>query len=165
MVMLRGSAAKPDRELGTRRDEALPANGPRCSGHLWTPHTWRVKRHGFTLIELLVVLTILALLLTIAVPRYFAHVERAKEATLKQDLSVMRDAIDKFHGDKGKYPDSLDDLVGSRYIRNIPIDPVTESTSTWKILPPPEPDAKGAVYDVKSGAEGQGLDGSSYGEW
>lgn len=159
------SAAKPDRGPEVSRDEALPANEPCCAGPLRSLRIWRLKRYGFTLIELIVVLTILSLLLTIAVPRYFAHVERAKEATLKQDLSVMRDAIDKFHGDKGKYPDGLDDLVGSRYIRNIPIDPITESPSTWKIVPPPEADAKGVVYDVKSGAEGQGLDGSSYGDW
>jgi type II secretion system protein G len=81
---------------------------------------------GFTLIELIVVLTVLALLLTIAVPRYFSHIEHAKEATLKQDLSVMRDAIDKFHGDKGRYPDQLDELVSARYIRTIPVDPITE---------------------------------------
>jgi general secretion pathway protein G len=122
-------------------------------------------RRGFTLIELIVVLTILSLLLTIAVPRYFAHVERAKEATLKQDLSIMRDAIDKYHGDKGKYPDSLEDLVGARYIRSIPMDPITESTSTWKVLPPVDTDAKGAVFDVKSGADGKSIDGSSYGDW
>ncbi len=120
---------------------------------------------GFTLIELIVVLTILALLLTIAAPRYFSHVDRAKEATLKQDLSVMRDAIDKYHGDKGKYPDSLDDLVGARYIRAIPIDPISESAGTWKITPPPDSDTKGMVYDVKSGADGKGLDGTAYGEW
>ncbi|MEO8626856.1 MAG: prepilin-type N-terminal cleavage/methylation domain-containing protein [Betaproteobacteria bacterium] len=123
------------------------------------------KSAGFTLIELIVVLTILALLLTIAAPRYFSHVDRAKEATLKQDLSVMRDAIDKYHGDKGKYPDSLDDLVGSRYIRAIPIDPISESAATWKITPPPDSDTKGMVYDVKSGADGKGLDGTAYGEW
>jgi len=126
---------------------------------------WMDRLRGFTLIELIVVLTILSLLLTIAVPRYFAHVERAKEATLKHDLSVMRDAIDKYYGDKGKYPDSLDDLVGSRYIRSIPIDPITGSTGSWKILPPLDADAKGAVFDVKSGAEGKSIDGSSYEDW
>jgi general secretion pathway protein G len=129
------------------------------------PIASRAARAGFTLIELMVVLTVLALLLTLAVPRYFNHLERAKEATLKQDLSVMRDAIDKFHGDKGRYPDQLDELVSARYIRNIPIDPITESTSTWRVIPPTDTEAKGAVYDIKSGADGKSADGSPYAEW
>ena len=120
---------------------------------------------AFTLIELMVVLTVLALLLTIAVPKYFAHLEKAKEATLKQDLVVMRDAIDKFHGDKGRYPDQLDELVSARYIRNIPVDPMTDSASTWRVVPPTDTEAKGAVYDIKSGADGKSADGSAYGEW
>jgi general secretion pathway protein G len=120
---------------------------------------------GFTLIELIVVLAILALLLTIAIPRYFAHVQHAKEATLKQDLNVMREAIDKFYGDKGRYPENLEELVTMRYIRAVPPDPITDSASTWKVLPPVDPEAKGAVYDVKSGAEGSGPDGKPYAEW
>jgi general secretion pathway protein G len=123
------------------------------------------SRAGFTLIELIVVLTVLALLLTIAVPRYFSHIEHAKEATLKQDLSVMRDAIDKFHGDKGRYPDQLDELVSARYIRTIPVDPITESASTWRVVPPTDTEAKGAVYDIKSGADGNSADGTPYSEW
>ena len=125
----------------------------------------RLAQHAFTLIELIIVLAILSLLLTIAVPRYFAHIERAKEATLKQDLAVMRDAIDKFHGDKGRYPDSLEELVTLRYIRSVPVDPITESVSTWKVVPPTDTEAKGAVYDVKSGAEGNGQDGKPFAEW
>jgi general secretion pathway protein G len=120
---------------------------------------------GFTLIELIVVLAILALLLTIAVPRYFHHVERAKEATLKQDLTIMRDSIDKFFGDKGRYPDSLDELVKERYLRGIPVDPVTESAGTWVPVPPPvDVQVKGQVYDVRSGADGNALDGKPYAE-
>ena len=120
---------------------------------------------AFTLIELIVVLAILALLLTIAIPRYFAHVQRAKEATLKQDLNVMREAIDKFYGDKGRYPEDLGELVSMRYIREVPPDPITDSAGTWKVVAPVDPDAKGAVYDVKSGAEGSGPDGKPYAEW
>ena len=121
---------------------------------------------GFTLIELVVVFAILALLVSIAVPRYFAHVDRAKEATLKQDLSVMRDAIDKFYGDKGRYPDNLDEMVSQRYLRSIPVDPITESAATWVALPPPpEAEVKGEVYDIKSGAEGNAADGTEYREW
>src|SRR5262249_38659416 len=88
----------------------------------------RLAAAGFTLVELIVVLAIIALLLSLAVPRYFAHVQHAKEATLKQDLNIMRDAIDKFHGDRGRYPETIDELVTMRYLRNVPQDPITEST-------------------------------------
>jgi len=125
----------------------------------------RVALRAFTLVELIIVLAILALLLTIAVPRYFAHIERTKEATLKQDLAVMRDAIDKFHGDRGRYPESLEELVTLRYMRSVPVDPITDSTSTWKVLPPPDSEAKGSVYDVKSGADGAGVDGKPFADW
>ena len=86
---------------------------------------------AFTLIELMVVMAIIATLLTIALPRYFGSVERSKEATLKQSLAVMRDAIDKFYGDTGRYPDALEELVTKRYIRSLPVDPITESATTW----------------------------------
>lgn len=125
----------------------------------------RVALRAFTLVELIIVLAILALLLTVAVPRYFAHIERTKEATLKQDLAVMRDAIDKFHGDRGRYPESLEELVTLRYMRSVPVDPITDSTSTWKILAPPDSETKGSVYDVKSGADGTGLDGKPFADW
>jgi general secretion pathway protein G len=121
---------------------------------------------GFTLVELLVVLAIVALLLSIAAPRYFAHVERAKEAALRQDLSVVRDAIDKFYGDKGRYPEALEELVRERYLRAIPVDPFTESDATWVVLPPPlSVQAAGSVYDLKSGAAGVGSDGRAYADW
>lgn len=123
-----------------------------------------VARAGFTLIELLVVMTILATLLTLAVPRYFGSVEKSKEATLKQNLFTMRDAIDKYYGDRGVYPDTLDDLVTKKYLRSIPVDPVTDSTTTWQIIPPQE-ENMGAVFDVKSGAPGTARDGSNYADW
>ena len=133
---------------------------------LFSPHSSRAPAPGFTLIELIIVMAILALLISIAVPRYFAHIERAKEATLKQDLNVMRDAIDKFYGDKGRYPDALEELVNQRYIRNLPLDPITESQTTWTVVPPPAgSDAKGNVYDVKSGAAGTAADGSAFSDW
>lgn len=125
-----------------------------------------VKREtaGFTLIELLVVMAIIGTLLTIAVPRYFHSVERSKEAVLKQDLATMREALDKYYGDTGKYPDALEDLITKKYLRNMPVDPITDSATTWVVVPP-EDASKGAVYDVRSGAPGNARDGSAYGSW
>lgn len=119
---------------------------------------------GFTLIELLVVMAIIALLLSIATPRYFNSVDKTKEAVLRQDLSTLRDAIDKYYGDTGKYPDSLDDLVSKKYLRKLPVDPVTDSASTWVTVPPPDAD-QGGVYDLHSGAPGNGRDGTPYSGW
>lgn len=122
------------------------------------------RLRAFTLIELLVVMAIIATLLTIAVPRYFHSIDKSKEAVLREDLNTMRDAIDKYYGDNGKYPEALDDLVTKRYLRKIPVDPITESNATWVIIPPEDPE-KGAVYDVKSGAPGESRDGGKYAEW
>lgn len=124
----------------------------------------RRQHKGFTLIELLVVMAIIAMLLTLAVPRYFGSVQRSKEAVLKQDLVQLRESLDKYYGDVGKYPDMLDDLVTRKYLRGIPRDPITDSQSTWVTIPPEDAD-KGVVYDVHSGAEGNGADGSPYREW
>jgi general secretion pathway protein G len=119
---------------------------------------------GFTLVELLVVIAIVGTLLTIAVPRYFASVERSKEAVLKENLAVMRDALQKYYGDKGKYPEKLEELAAAKYLRRIPVDPMTSSSETWVAVPPKESE-KGGVYDVHSGAPGKGLDGTAYAEW
>lgn len=119
---------------------------------------------GFTLIELLVVLAIIATLLTIAVPRYFGSLENSKEATLRQSLAVMREAIDHHLGDTGKYPASLEELVDKRYLRALPVDPITERADSWRTQPPSDP-AKGGIADVKSGAEGNGRDGTPYASW
>lgn len=121
-------------------------------------------RRGFTLIELLVVMSIIALLLALALPRYFGHIDKSREVILKQDLAVMRDAIDKFHGDKGRYPESLEELVDTRYLRAIPIDPITEAPNAWVTVPPPADEA-GGVYDVKSSAPGTAKDGTAFAEW
>ena len=102
--------------------------------------------------------------MTIAVPRYFHSVDKSKEAVLHQNLSSTRQAIDKFFSDNGKYPDTLDDLVTKKYLRTPPYDPITESSTTWVIVAPEAAD-KGAVYDIKSGAEGKSLDGSDYKDW
>ncbi|HMV55064.1 MAG TPA: prepilin-type N-terminal cleavage/methylation domain-containing protein [Rhodocyclaceae bacterium] len=119
---------------------------------------------GFTLIELIVVMAIVALLLTLAAPRYFHSVERSKEAVLKANLATTRDAIDKFRGDTGKYPDRLDVLVEKRYLKALPLDPITESRDTW-IIVPPDATEKGGVFDLHSGADGNGLDGTPYKDW
>ena len=119
---------------------------------------------GFTLIELLAVMAIIALLLTIAVPKYFGSIDRSRETILRQDLVVMREALDKYYGDVGQYPDQLEDLTAKKYLRSIPRDPITESDSTWIIIAPSN-GAKGAVYDVKSGATGNGSDGTAFSEW
>ena len=128
--------------------------------HFVTPS----RLFGFTLVEILVVMAILALLLAIAVPRYFHSIDRAKEAVLKQNLAQMRDAIDKYHGDKGRYPDALDDLVTGKYLRRIPPDPITETSVTWVSLPP-QPSEQGRIFDVKSGAPGAALDGTQFADW
>jgi general secretion pathway protein G len=123
-----------------------------------------MKARGFTLIELLVAMTIVALLLSIVVPRYFGGLARADEAALKENLYLMRDAIDKYFADTGKYPGSLDELAAKKYLRSIPFDPVTQSQTSWVVVPPADTKL-GAVYDVKSGAQGAGRDGRPYGQW
>src|SRR4051812_46476871 len=124
----------------------------------------RRRRCGFTLVELLVAMAIVALLLALAVPRYFGRIDIAKETVLRENLHQMRDAIDKFYGDNNRYPNALDDLVERKYLRRIPPDPITNSDKTWVAVPPGDPQ-KGAVYDVKSGASGNGRDGTAYSSW
>lgn len=121
---------------------------------------------GFTLIELLVVLAILATLLTIAVPRYFNSVDKAKEASLKQNLLILRDAIDKYHGDHGEYPKSLQVLADERYIRFVPEDPMTETKESWILIKPEGEDEESKmIFDVRSGAQGQSRGGEPYATW
>src|SRR5512139_961429 len=122
------------------------------------------NKSGFTLIELMVVMAVIAILLSIALPRYFAGLEKSREAVLHQDLSLLRETLDKYYGDKGKYPDALDDLVSSKYLRSVPVDPITDSNATWVSIPPDTPE-KGGVYDVRSGAQGVARDGTEYHNW
>ncbi|KAF7598774.1 MAG: type II secretion system protein G [Candidatus Dactylopiibacterium carminicum] len=121
------------------------------------PHRWR----GFTLIEMIVAMAILALLLTIALPRYFDGLERSKEAVLAENLKITRDVIDKFYGDNGRYPESLGELVEKRYLRSLPHDPITQSNRTWRLIPP-EPPHRGQIFDIRSGARGRAKDGRAY---
>lgn len=122
------------------------------------------SQRGFTLIELLVVMAIIATLLSMVAPRYFHSIDKAKEAVLRQDLAIMRDAIDQFYADMGKYPADLEELVDRRYLRRIPVDPLTDSDTTWIAVPPMNEEEEG-VYDVHSGYKGLALDGSYYEEW
>ena len=126
----------------------------------------RPTRRGFTLIELIVVMAIVALLVSIAAPRYFRSIDRARENTLRTTLGVMRDAIDQFATDKSRYPDSLDELVEARYLRSVPDDPVTGSARSWVTLAPPaEIAVPGKVFDVRSGAAERAADGRLYADW
>jgi general secretion pathway protein G len=124
----------------------------------------RMKTKGFTLIELLVVLGIVALMLTLAVPRYFPSIDKSKEVVLADNLRNLRAVIDQYYGDTGRYPDSLDQLVEKKYLRELPVDPVTDSAGTWIIIPP-EDGSKGGVYNIRSGAPGNDRSGKPYSEW
>lgn len=129
----------------------------------WSKFNCRNRQGGFTFVELMVVMAITALLLSIALPRYFDGLKRAREAILHDDLVTMRLAIDHYYADKGVYPDTLDTLVSQRYLRFIPDDPITERADTWQIVTPP--DYSPRVYDVHSGSEEIANDGTTYSSW
>jgi general secretion pathway protein G len=124
---------------------------------------------GFTLVELMIVMAVISILLTIAIPAYLQSIKRAKEAVLKEDLHTMRNDIDQYTVDKEKAPQSLDDLVQAGYLKTIPIDPMTSRSDTWITS---ESDTlmsinetQGGIDDVKSGAQGLAMDGTSYNTW
>jgi general secretion pathway protein G len=130
----------------------------------------RLRRDaGFTLIELLIVIALITILATMGVVQYRNSIQASKEAVLHTDLFRMRDAIDQYYADKNKYPASLDALVSDGYMRAIPADPITKSADTWQTVPAePEPGNSSTdpgIYNVKSGAPGTGLDGTSYSDW
>ena len=122
------------------------------------------RRRGFTLLELLVVMAIIATLLTLAVPRYVRSLQRSREAVLMQDLTTLRESIDRFYGDTGKYPPTLAVLVEKRYLRSIPVDPIAKAADRWIVVSSEDPEDTG-VKDVKSGAEGNGENGVPYAAW
>jgi len=126
-------------------------------------------RRGFTLIELMVVMVVMALLVTIVAPRYLKQTDRAREAVLRNNLKETRDAIDKFYTDHGRYPQSLKDLVDERYLKMLPIDPLTGRNDRWAYVASPPGGAAAApgagIYDLHSSAPGQGLDGTEYRSW
>lgn len=123
-----------------------------------------MKKNGFTMIELMVALAILATILAVGVPRYFSNLDAANESVLREDLYVMRDAIDKFYADNGVYPQTLNDLVKKKYLRAIPIDPYTRSSNSWSVQAPTD-GAAGAVFDVHSTAPNTARDGTWFKDW
>jgi general secretion pathway protein G len=127
------------------------------------------SQRGFTLVELLIVLSLISILAAMGVVQYRNSVQLGREAVLRRDLFAMRDAIDQYYADKNKYPASLDQLVSDGYLRKIPEDPITRTVDTWQTVPaepdPANPTDAPGIYDVKSGAQGQGLDGSNYADW
>ena len=128
-----------------------------------------MRERGFTLIEVLIVVTLLVILASVGMPQYQNSVRRAREAVLREDLWRMRDAIDQYYADKNKWPQSLQDLVSEGYLRDVPKDPITDSADTWVTEPadpdPANPAAEPGIDNVKSGAEGTGLDGVAYTEY
>ena len=129
----------------------------------------RPRDAGFTLMEIMIVMALIVTLAGVGLSLYGNSVTRAKEATLKEDLFRMRDAIDQYYADKNKYPSSLQSLVSDGYLRALPEDPFTRSSSTWLEVPaepdPSNPSAEAGIYDVKSGATGTALDGRSYSDF
>jgi general secretion pathway protein G len=124
------------------------------------------QKPGFTLIELMIVITIIGILITLAQPSYHRAVTAAKEATLKENLFILRDAIDQYYADHAKYPASLADLAEKKYIRRVPKDPVTGSVETWSLVYFTDDQGReNGIFDVKSGSEGVALDGTRYNEW
>ena len=127
------------------------------------------RQHGFTLIELMIVMVIITILAGIGLAVYGNSVQSAKEATLREDLFRMRDAIDQYYADKNHYPSSLESLVEEKYIRLVPIDPITRTADSWQTTmaepEPGNPSAEPGIYNVKSGAEGSSLDGTPYSDF
>ncbi len=124
---------------------------------------------GFTLIELLVVVAIIGIVVTVAAGQYMRSIQKAKEAVLREDLYIMRTAINQYFADKGKYPSDLQALVDDSYLKAVPTDPITQSSSSWITEPASMDDrdisTEPGIADVRSGATGEGLDGTSYSEW
>lgn len=127
------------------------------------------KRRGFSLVELMIVLTIISIIVSIAVPLYQKSIVRAKESVLRNNLFTLRTVIDEYTYDKAKAPQALQDLVTGGYLRQVPIDPMTNSSDTWRLviedMMTATNQSEPGVFDVKSGSDRKALDGTSYSEW
>ncbi len=122
--------------------------------------TARAEASGFTLIEMLVVLSVIGLLLSLVAPSYLHHVDQAQELALRHNLKATRAAIDQFHADRGRDPANLDELVTAHYLRELPVDPITDRNDSWIPV-----QVEGGLRDLHSGAVGKGADGSAYASW
>jgi general secretion pathway protein G len=120
------------------------------------------RQEGFTLLELMTIIVIIGILVTLAIPSYRGAVVKAREAVLKQDLFTMRDVLDQYRGDQGKYPPALSDLVQSGYLRAVPVDPITLSNSTWQEI---IESTEGGVFDIHSGSDLMASTGIPYNQW
>ncbi|OFW13521.1 MAG: hypothetical protein A3H29_18910 [Acidobacteria bacterium RIFCSPLOWO2_02_FULL_67_21] len=124
---------------------------------------------GFTLIELMIVMSLIVILAGIGLSVHANSQTRAREAVLKENLFRMRDALDQYYADKNAYPPSLDDLVTQKYLRAVPVDPFTQSATTWQTImseiDPANPSAQPGVFDVKSGSDRTAMDGTQYSDW
>jgi general secretion pathway protein G len=133
------------------------------------PAATRRRQRGWTLIELVIVMAIITVLAALATVGARNAVLLSREATLKEDLFRMRDAIDQYYADKGKYPADLQALVTDQYIREVPVDPINNSRDSWQTIPaepdPSNPSADPGIFNVKSGAEGTSLQGQPYSEF
>ena len=129
-----------------------------------TRRAGRTATHGFTLIELLIVMAIIGTLLSIAVPRYFHSLQHARETVLKQDLWILREAIDKYYADLNQYPEKLPDLVDKHYVRAVPVDPFTRLADTWTVVASDDPDHPG-IRDIQSGAPDIASNGTLVASW
>jgi general secretion pathway protein G len=127
------------------------------------------KHRGFSLVELMIVLTIISIIVSIAVPLYQKSIVRAKESVLRNNLFTLRTVIDEYTYDKAKAPQALQDLVTGGYLRQVPIDPMTNSSDTWRLviedMMTATNQSEPGVFDVKSGSDKKALDGTSYSEW
>jgi general secretion pathway protein G len=131
----------------------------------------RKGEHGFTLLELIIVLVVVAILMSVAIPRYMTIIRQTRESVLKQNLALMRRQLEAFAADQGRYPQSLQELVERGYLKDMPLDTITDSKETWQEIREETstldstPGSQPGVIDVKSGAEGESTDGKPYNEW
>ena len=125
----------------------------------------RRRASGFTLLEMMVVMTIIVTIVSIAVPFYTSALVRARESVLRSNLLTMRSVIDQFTYDKESAPQSLQDLVEEGYLREVPIDPMTNSRETWELITETGPTGESGVFDVRSGSDETSLSGTPYSEW